>query len=138
VAATRLLLVEDDRHSREGYRDYLVGAGFEVLALDGGQQVADVARRLTPHLVVLDLALPDVDGWEVARQLKADATTRSIPIIAFSARTLHHEKASALRAGCDLYLAKPCPPEQLLSEVRKLLGIKEPAPDPAGSAPDPY
>jgi DNA-binding response OmpR family regulator len=120
-----LLIVEDDRHAREGYQAYLVGAGFGVRALEGGAQVLSVAKSQKPDLVLLDLELPDVDGWEVARRLKSDAETRDIPIVAFSGRTMQHEKVSALRAGCDVYLTKPCAPDHLLHTVRKLLGIGE-------------
>src|SRR5688572_28234320 len=116
-----LLLIEDDPQTRERYRDFLSGAGFDVHALEGGGEAMECARTVTPDVVVLDLGLPDLDGWEVARRLKADAVTKSIPIIAFSARTLQHEKASALRAGCDVYLTKPCPPDQLLNAIHKLL-----------------
>lgn len=121
TATGRLLLVEDDQQSREGYRDFLSGAGFDVDALEGGGEAMEMARTVTPDLVILDLSLPDLDGWEVARRLKADSLTKGIPIIAFSARTLQHEKASALRAGCDVYLTKPCPPDQLLNAINKLL-----------------
>jgi two-component system, cell cycle response regulator DivK len=117
----RLLLVEDHRQTREGYRDFLSGAGFDVHALEGGGEAMEFARTVTPDLIVLDLGLPDLNGWEVARRLKADSHTKDIPIIAFSARTLQHEKVSALRAGCDVYLAKPCQPDRLLNAINKLL-----------------
>jgi DNA-binding response OmpR family regulator len=117
----RLLLVEDDQTEREGYRDFLEGAGFDVQALESGGDAMECARTVTPDVVVLDLGLPDIDGWEVARRLKADSATKAIPIIAFSARTLQHEKVSALRAGCDFYLTKPCPPDQLLNAIQKVL-----------------
>src|SRR5687768_16075325 len=98
-----LLLIEDDRHSREGYQTYLSGAGFNVHVLDGGARALAVAKKTTPDLIVLDLGLPDLDGWEVARQLKSDEKTKQIPIIAFSGRSMQHEQVSALRAGCDVH-----------------------------------
>ena len=119
----RLLIVEDDRHAREGYQTYLSDAGFRVCALEGGAQVLEFAKLEKPDLVLLDLELPDVDGWEVARRLKSHKMTKGIPIVAFSGRTLHHEQVSALRAGCDVYLTKPCPPDKLLTTIRKLLGL---------------
>jgi two-component system cell cycle response regulator DivK len=136
----QLLIVEDDRHSREGYRTYLSGAGFNVHALDGGADALHVAKASPPDLVVLDLGLPDVDGWEVARQLKSDDQTKGIPIIAFSGRSMQHEQVSALRAGCDIYLTKPCAPDRLLSTIRKLLGLADPsAENPNADAErDPY
>jgi CheY-like chemotaxis protein len=134
----QLLIVEDDRNSREGYRDYLCGAGFAVHTLEGGAQAVDFVRAATPDLVVLDLALPDLDGWEVARRLKSDAGTKSIPIIAFSGHSMQHEQASALRAGCDAYLTKPCPPDRLLTMIRKLLGLPAPSADIVTEPLDPY
>lgn len=102
---------------------YLSGAGFDVEALGGGIDALEFARSSSPDLVVLDLGLPDVDGWEVARQLKSDEQTRGIPIIAFSGHSTHHEQINALRAGCDVYLTKPCAPSHLLGTIRKLLGL---------------
>lgn len=116
-----LVIVDDDPGSRDGYRMYLANAGFIVHTLAGGADAVDFVRSAAPDLVVLDLGLPDLDGWEVARRLKYDEQTRRIPIIAFSGRSMQHEQASALRAGCDIYLAKPCPPERLLTTIRKLL-----------------
>jgi CheY-like chemotaxis protein len=88
--------------------------------------------------VVLDLGLPDVDGWEVARQLKKDEHTRAIPIIAFSGRSMQHEQISALRAGCDVYLTKPCAPDKLLTTIQKLLGMERRPQDREERQPDPY
>ena len=83
-AGKQLLIVEDDANSREGYRIYLSGAGFDVHTLPGGAHALDFVRSASPDLVVLDLGLPDLDGWEVARRLKSDEQTKRIPIIAFS------------------------------------------------------
>jgi len=127
AAGKQLMLVDDDKHSREGYQLYLSGKGFRVHAFDGGADALDFVKSSIPDLVVLDLELPDVDGWEVARRLKSDAHTRDIPIIAFSGRSMQHEQVSALRAGCDVYLTKPCAPDRLLGAIRKLLGLAEPA-----------
>ena len=127
AAGKQLMLVDDDKHSREGYQIYLSGKGFRVDAFDGGADALNFAKSSRPDLVVLDLELPDVDGWEVARRLKSDAHTRDIPIIAFSGRSMQHEQVSALRAGCDVYLTKPCSPDRLLGAIRKLLGLAEPA-----------
>jgi DNA-binding response OmpR family regulator len=136
--AKQLLIVEDDANSREGYRAFLCDHGFSVHTLAGGAHAVDFVRSATPDLVVLDLGLPDLDGWEVARRLKSDEHTRQIPIVAFSGRSLQHEQISALRAGCDVYLTKPCPPDRLLSTIRKLLGLEAPSPDASEEQPDPY
>lgn len=131
------MLVDDDKNSRDGYQQYLSGKGFRVYAFAGGIDALEFARSSNPDLVVLDLGLPDVDGWEVARRLRSDAHTRDIPIIAFSGRSMHHEQISALRAGCDLHLAKPCPPDRLLEAIRKLLGTP-PAPTQRSVGRGPY
>jgi DNA-binding response OmpR family regulator len=133
-----LLLIDDDTHAREGYHKYLSGKGFRVHASAGGIDALAFVKASTPDLVVLDLALPDVDGWEVARRLKNDQRTRDIPIIAFSGRTLQHEQVSALRAGCDVYLTKPCAPDKLLGAIRKLLGLAGPRVDLSDIDPEPY
>ena len=138
TAGKHVLLIDDDTHAREGYQMYLSGKGFRVHTSGGGIDALAVAKASAPDLVVLDLGLPDVDGWEVARQLKSDKQTRDIPIIAFSGRTLQHEQVSALRAGCDVYLTKPCAPDKLLGTIRKLLGLAELRVDRADSDPDPY
>ena len=137
AAGKQLMLVDDDKHSREGYQKYLSGTGFRVHAFEGGADALAFAASESPDLVVLDLGLPDVDGWEVARRLKGDAHTRDIPIIAFSGRSLQHEQVSALRAGCDVHLTKPCPPDRLLGAIQKLLGLDATVAS-ADAAPDPY
>ena len=133
-----LLIVDDDRNSREGYRLYLSAKGFDVLAVSGGADALEFVKRATPDLVVLDLGLPDIDGWEVARRLKNSDDTSAIPIIAFSGRSMQHEQVSALRAGCDLYLTKPCAPDKLLMAIHKLLGMERRAQDREEPQPDPY
>jgi DNA-binding response OmpR family regulator len=136
--STHLLIVDDDRNSREGYRLYLSAKGFDVLAVSGGADALEFVKRATPDLVVLDLGLPDIDGWEVARRLKNSDETSAIPIIAFSGRSMQHEQVSALRAGCDLYLTKPCAPEKLLTAIHKLLGMERRGQDREEQQPDPY
>ena len=138
VERKHLMLVDDDKHSREGYQLYLSGKGFRVHAFDGGVDALDFVKSSSPDLVVLDLGLPDVDGWEVARRLKDNAHTRDIPIIAFSGRSMHHEQVSALRAGCDVYLTKPCDPDRLLGAIQKLLGLAQPRAGRSDTRPDPY
>ena len=133
-----LLIVDDDRNTREGYRLYLSGKGFDVLALDGGADALAFAKSSTPDLVVLDLGLPDIDGWEVARRLKNDEQTRDIPIIAFSGRSMQHEQVSALRAGCDFYLTKPCAPDRLLGAIHKLLKLDDREQTETEEQSDPY
>ena len=119
------MFVDDDASSRLGYVTYLDGAGFEVYAVENGEQALTVAAGWTPDVIVLDLGLPDTDGWEVARRLKASPNTAAVPIIALTGATLPHERASAMRAGCDWYLTKPCVPADLLRAIHQCLGKKE-------------
>lgn len=117
----RVLFVDDDASSRAGYTTYLKGLGFDVYAVASGEQALTVAAGWAPDVVVLDLGLPDTDGWEVARRLKASSRTEAVPIIALTGASLPHERASAMRAGCDRYLTKPCVPADLLHAIRQCL-----------------
>jgi CheY-like chemotaxis protein len=121
-APRRVLFIEDDQAAREGYAAYLAGSGYEVLPAATGQLALSLAAAWTPDLIVLDLGLPDIDGWEVARQLKASPTTANIPIIALTGADLPHERVSAMRAGCDRHLSKPCEPAALIDAIRRCLG----------------
>ena len=86
-----------------------------------GQAGLASASACLPDVIVLDLGLPDIDGWSVVRQLKAMPTTAGVPLIALTGADLPDERASALRAGCALHLGKPCPPDQLLDALRRML-----------------
>jgi CheY-like chemotaxis protein len=116
----RILLIEDHAASRRGFAEYLTAEGYAVLEAPTGQAGLTAASTWHPDVIVLDLGLPDLDGWSVARELRAAPTTQSVPIIALTGADLPHERASALRAGCDLHLAKPCFPAELLGAIRKL------------------
>lgn len=122
TASKRVLLVEDDAATRKGYGAYLTNCGFDVIEAENGHQGLLVASTSRPHVIVLDLGLPDIDGWEVARQLKKDPQTATIPIVALTGSDLPHERVSAMRAGCDRHLAKPCEPGQLLAAIRLCVG----------------
>ena len=121
-APRRVLFIEDDHAAREGYAAYLAGSGYEVLPAATGQRALSLAATWTPDLIVLDLGLPDIDGWEVARQLKASPATANIPIIALTGADLPHERVSAMRAGCDRHISKPCEPAALIDAIRRCLG----------------
>lgn len=118
----RVLLVDDDSATREGFTAYLENAGYNVSPAATGREALALASTWAPNVVVLDLALPDIDGWEVARQLKAAPRTIMIPIIALTAATLPHERVSALRAGCDRHLSKPCVPADLVDAIQRCIG----------------
>lgn len=113
----RVLFVEDDAATREGYVAYLSSRGYTVIPAANGQEALTFAATSPVDAIVLDLGLPDVDGWEVARRLKAAPATAATPIIALTAADLPHEQVSAMRAGCDRHLAKPCEPEAVVSAI---------------------
>jgi two-component system, cell cycle response regulator DivK len=118
----RVLFVEDDRATRDGYHAYLTAHGLEVQSAANAHEALLFAATVAPDVIVLDLGLPDIDGWEVARQLKAGPRTMSVPIIALTGAAMPHERASAMRAGCDRYLTKPCVPADLLEAIRRSVG----------------
>jgi len=122
TASKRVLLVEDDAAARKGYGTYLTGCGFDVTEAANGHEALLLASTSPPHVIVLDLGLPDIDGWEVARQLKRGPRTATIPILALTGSDLPHERVSAMRAGCDRHLAKPCKPGDLLSAIHLCVG----------------
>ena len=116
-AGLRILYVEDDRSTREGYVAYLESRGYAVSATGSGNDALALVRQNRPAVILLDLGLKDMDGWEVARQLKADPATANVPIIAFTGASLPHERISAMRAGCDRVVTKPCAPSALVGEI---------------------
>ena len=121
ASAIHILFVDDDRATREGYSAYLETCGYAVMTASSGADVMASALEWHPVVIVLDLGLKDVDGWEVARRLKADPRTASVPIIAFTGADLTHERISAMRAGCDRYLTKPSAPSALVDQIERCL-----------------
>ena len=95
--------------------------GFDVRTAASGWEALSLAATWAPEVIVLDLGLPDIDGWQIARQLKAAPATMSIPVIALTGSDLPHERVSAMRAGCDRHLSKPCDPAALLDAIRRSL-----------------
>lgn len=117
-----VLVAEDDEDAYELYSELLASAGFAVEGASDGPETLQRARALLPDLVLLDLALPRLNGIEVARQLRLDPRTREIPILAVSGHVRQKLPEAARRAGCDGFVAKPCGLDDLLGEVRRLLG----------------
>jgi CheY-like chemotaxis protein len=118
---SKILYVEDNDDNVYMLRGRLTRAGFEVVvATDGAQGVA-MAASAAPDLIVMDLSLPVLDGWEASRQLKEAPDTRGIPIIALSAHAMEGDRAKALAAGCDDYDTKPVDFPRLLGKIRALL-----------------
>ncbi|HEX5109756.1 MAG TPA: response regulator [Vicinamibacterales bacterium] len=116
-----VLLVEDQSDLRRLYAEQLVLSGFDVIeAGDGAAALAYTAER-SPDVVLMDLSLPGIDGWEATRRLKADPRTAHIPIVALTAHDGAGELERATLAGCDWFVPKPCPPHTLIVEVRRVL-----------------
>ena len=123
---TKILYVEDNEDNVYMLRGRLIRAGFEVaVATDGAQGLAMAASE-TPDLILMDLSLPVIDGWEATRRLKSAPSTRSIPILAISAHAMEGDRAKALAAGCDDYDTKPVDFPRLLEKIRSLLAKTSP------------
>ncbi|MHC5035652.1 MAG: response regulator [Planctomycetota bacterium] len=122
----RILLVEDDEMSRDMMSRRLTRRGYDVITAVDGQQAVALASSESPALILLDLSLPVMDGWTVARTLKAGPATASIPIIALTAHAMSGDREKALEAGCDEYDTKPVEFKRLLGKIKSLLG--EPSP----------
>lgn len=118
---SKILLVEDNEMNRDMLSRRLVRKGYEVIVAVDGREGVDVARAEAPDLILMDMSLPVMDGWEASRTLKADATTRTIPIIALTAHALSEDRQSALDAGCDDYDTKPVDLKRLLGKMEALL-----------------
>ena len=117
-----ILLVEDHEDNRIVYRTMLEHFGYRVLlAGDGGEGVR-LARESLPDLILMDVSIPVMDGWEATATLKADPATARLPIIALNAHALAADRERATEVGCDGYLAKPVEPRRVLEEVRRFLG----------------
>ncbi|HEY2433730.1 MAG TPA: response regulator [Vicinamibacterales bacterium] len=116
-----VLVVEDYQDAREMYAAYLQFSGFEVAEASNGIEAVEKTTALLPDIVLMDLALPRMDGWEATRRLKADPRTRHIPVVALTGHALPGHSDGAREAGCDAFVTKPCLPDALVAEIRRLL-----------------
>lgn len=121
----RVLLVDDYPDAREMYSEYLEFSGFQVVEAANGIEALQHALDDKPDIILMDLSLPVMDGWEATRRLKADERTAHIPIVALTGHALAGISEGAKQAGCDAFVTKPCLPEDLVKEIRRVLG--EPA-----------
>ena len=128
-----VLLVDDNADNREMYRQYLEWDGFRVVMATDGVQALDQAARVMPTVIVTDLAMPKLNGWDMVGRLKGDPRTRHVPVLAVSAHALVGEAKRALAVGCDGYVSKPCLPEELARAIRTL--IQRQSATPSRSAP---
>jgi CheY-like chemotaxis protein len=120
----KVLLVEDNEASRDGLSRRLVRKGYEVLLAADGRQGVEKALAEAPDLILMDMSLPGLDGWEATRQLKAAPQTRGIPVIALTAHAMAGDRERALEAGCDDYDTKPVEFARLLAKIQSLLERK--------------
>jgi CheY-like chemotaxis protein len=116
-----VLVVEDYQDAREMYAAYLQFSGFDVAEAGNGIEAIEKTRALLPDIVLMDLALPRMDGWEATRRLKNDELTKHIPIVALTGHALAGHAEGAREAGCDAFVTKPCLPDALVAEIKRLL-----------------
>jgi two-component system cell cycle response regulator DivK len=116
-----VLLVDDYPDAREMYGEYLEFCGFTIVEAGNGADALARAESSRPDVILMDLSLPVMDGWEAIRRLKAGARTRGIPVLALTGHALTGISESARQAGCDGFITKPCLPEDLVDEIRKVL-----------------
>ena len=122
-----VLLVEDNEDNLVVYRTILEHVGYNVIEARDGEEGVEAAKRELPDLILMDISIPKMDGWEATQRLKADAETRDIPIVALTAHALEEDRQKAVQAGCDGYLAKPVEPRRVVQEVERFLGPPKPA-----------
>ena len=118
----RVLLVDDYPDAREMYTEYLEFSGFDVIGAANGMEALERANAQVPDIILMDLSLPVMDGWETTRRLKADERTAGIPVVALTGHALAAVSEGAKQAGCDAFVTKPCLPEDLVKQIRKMLG----------------
>jgi CheY-like chemotaxis protein len=116
-----ILIVEDQAELRQLYAQQLSISGFDVIEAQNGAEAITHTTAREPDVVLMDLSLPIVDGWEATRRLKSDERTAHIPVVALTAHDGAGELQRATRAGCDWFVPKPCPPDALIAEVRRVL-----------------
>jgi CheY-like chemotaxis protein len=117
-----VLVVDDFVDAREMYGEYLKFCGFRVAEAQNGVEAIEKAKRLKPDLILMDLSMPVVDGWEATRRLKADTVTKEIPVVALTGHAMSGHSESAQNAGCDVVITKPCLPHDLIKQIRKVIG----------------
>src|SRR5262249_34130893 len=135
-AAPLVLIVDDFQDNREMFAEFLSFSGFRVVEASNGRQALDLAFELLPDIILMDLSLPELDGWEATRRLKQDDRTKRIPVLALTGHTLAGHSQEAASAGCDVFLTKPCLPEVLIAEIRRVLGDRAPSRATDAGSPD--
>ena len=121
----RILVVEDQEDNRRIVRDLLASVGYTLIEAHDGKAGVELAREHRPDLILMDIQLPELDGYEATRRIKADPELQPIPIVVVTSYALSGDDQKAVAAGCDAYVAKPFSPRQLLATIRGLLGVTE-------------
>ena len=116
-----VLLAEDFEDARELYRDYLEFSGFDVHAVGDGREAIAQAIALQPDVILMDASMPVLDGWQATRELKQNAATRHIPVLALTAHAFDDARQQAAAVGCDGFVPKPCLPDDLVARIRAAL-----------------
>jgi two-component system cell cycle response regulator DivK len=122
VSPRTVLVADDEADNRAIMSAVLAASGYRVLEARDGAEAVAAALREKPDLILLDMAMPVLSGWEAARRLKAMAQTRSIPILAFTAFALAGDELKAREAGCEGYISKPCVPADVVRRIREQVG----------------
>jgi CheY-like chemotaxis protein len=121
LVSAKLLLVEDDEFNRDMLSRRLTRLGFEIVQAMNGFEAIERTEADSPSLVLMDMSLPELDGWEATQRIKANPATRSIPVIALTAHAMASDREKALRAGCDDYDTKPVDMNRLMEKIKKWL-----------------
>ncbi len=121
-----VLVVEDYQDAREMYSAYLQFSGYRVAEATNGLEAIEKTIELMPDIILMDLALPKIDGWEATKRLKSDERTRHIPIVALTGHALAGFAEGAREAGCDSFVTKPCLPDALVAEIQRMLETRRP------------
>jgi CheY-like chemotaxis protein len=123
---TLVLVVEDYEDAREMYAAYLQFSGYRVVEATNGVEAIEKTIALMPDIILMDLALPKIDGWEATKRLKSDERTKHIPIVALTGHALAGFAEGAREAGCDAFVTKPCLPDALVAEIERMLTNRGP------------
>jgi len=118
------VIVDDHDDTREGFAEYLEVNGLEVLSAASAEEFQAIIEAHDPDAIVLDLQLPRIDGWELARRVRDTPALKDVPLVAFSACVMPAERALAKEVGFDLFVGKPCDPDVVLRELRRLMAAR--------------
>jgi CheY-like chemotaxis protein len=121
AAAATVLVVDDDVNTQEAYAEYLRLSGFDVVTAGGGLEGLELARTMLPDVILMDAAMPGMEGWTAIRLLKADPRTHAIPILVLTGHTQPADYARARDSGADAFLTKPCVPDELVRQLRRMI-----------------